>query len=69
MFHYNNNCHRDLRSSNHLNYLIPKPKKELFKGNMSYSGAHVWNSIPGHIRLCPTMNSFTSNFIKWIKSG
>ena len=69
MFQYNNNNHRNLRSSNHLNVLIPKPNKELFKGSMSYSGAKVWNSIPDYIRLCPTINSFTSNFIKWIKSG
>ena len=69
MFQYNNTCQKDLRSSNHLNYLIPKPKKELFKGSMSYSGAQVWNSIHNYIRLCPTINSITSNFIKWIKSG
>ena len=68
MFQYNNNSERNLRSSNDLNFVIPKPNKELFKGSMSYSGAQVWNSTPGCIRLCPTIKSFTSNFIKWIKS-
>jgi hypothetical protein len=29
------NANRHLRSSNDLNYLIPKPTKEIFKGSMS----------------------------------
>ena len=59
MFQYNNNSERNLRSSNDLNFVIPKPNKELFKGSMSYSGAQVWNSTPVCIRLCPTIKSFT----------
>ena len=35
-----------LRSMSNRNFLIPKPKINLFKNSFSYSGALVWNSIP-----------------------
>lgn len=44
------NANHHLISSNDLNYLIQKPTKELFKGNMSYSGSNLWNSIPYDIK-------------------
>ena len=69
MFQNSNASSRTLRSSNDLNYVIPKPNKELFKGSISYSGAQVWNSIPSYIRLCPTIKCFTSNVIKWMSSN
>ena len=35
-----------LRSVTNKNFLIPKPKLNLFKNSLSYSGAIIWNSIP-----------------------
>ena len=35
-----------LRSVSNKHFLIPKPKINLFKNSLSYSGALVWNSIP-----------------------
>ena len=32
------------------NFLIPKPKINLFKNSLSYSGAVIWNSIPLEIK-------------------
>ena len=51
-----NNTQLKLRSMSNRNFLIPKPKINLFKNSFSYSGALVWNSIPLWIR-----NSNTSH--------
>ena len=66
MFNYNLNRPNCLRSSNITDFIIPKPKTELFKGSMSYSGAKVWNTIPNDIRECDSIKSFTFNYTKWI---
>ena len=39
-----------LRSVTNRNFLIPKPKLNLFKNSLSYSGAIIWNSIPLEIK-------------------
>ena len=49
------------------NFLIPKPKINLFKSSLSYSGALVWNSIPLRIKNSSTLESFTNNCLKWMK--
>ena len=41
---------RALRStSNNLLY-VPKPKMELYRNSLSYSGSKIWNSIPENIK-------------------
>ena len=40
----------NLRSVANRNFLIPKPKLNLFKNSLSYSGAIIWNSIPLEIK-------------------
>ena len=40
----------NLRSVSNKHFLIPKPKINLFKNSLSYSGALVWNSIPLDIK-------------------
>ena len=67
-FHSQNQIERELRYRNFLNYVVPKPNKELFKGSMSYTGPLLWNDIPVYIRECNTIESFTANCIGWIKS-
>ena len=57
-----------LRSMSNRNFLIPKPKINLFKNSFSYSGALVWNSIPLWIKNSSTIESFTNNCLKWMNS-
>ena len=68
MFNYNSNRPNNLRSSKKMEIIIPKPKSELFKGSMSYSGAKVWNTIPNDIRECDSIKSFTVNYTKFINN-
>ena len=64
-----NNTQLKLRSTSNRNFLIPKPKINLFKNSFSYSGALVWNSIPLWIKKnSNTIVSFTNKCLKWMNS-
>ena len=63
----NSNSTLNLRSVSNKHFLIPKPKINLFKNSLSYSGALVWNSIPLDIKNSMTLNSFVQNCTCWLK--
>ena len=69
MFTAYSDHHVNLRSSNEIDYKVPKPKTELFKGSLSYSGSKLWNSIPTNIRQSATIKSFTHNYTKLLNNG
>ena len=49
-------------SSSRNNYLqLPKPRIDLFKTSMAFSGALFWNSLPVHLRSCHSLSSFKRN--------
>ena len=52
----NSNSTLNLRSASNTHFLIPKPKINLFKNGLSYSGALVWNSIPLVLKHSITLN-------------
>ena len=56
-----------LRSVTNRNFLIPKPKLNLFKNSLSYSGAIVWNSIPLEIKNSNSLNMFVNKCKAWLK--
>ena len=64
-------CHtqsrRNLRSTNSLNCIIPKPNLELFKESISYAGTILWNSIPNEIRISNTIQQFTTKCENWMR--
>ena len=64
-----NNTQLKLRSMSNRNFLIPKPKINLFQNTFSYSAALVWNSIPLWIKNSSTIESFTNNCLKWMNSN
>ena len=47
----NSNSTLILRPLSNKNCLIPKPKINLFKNSLSYSGALAWNSSPFDIKI------------------
>ncbi len=57
-----------LRSATNEAVHVPRPKTEIFKGSLSYSGAIIWNSIPLHIRNANSIAVFTANCSAWMKS-
>ena len=48
----------NLRSVANRNFLIPKPKLNLFKNSLSYSGAIIFNSIPLEIKDSNSLDIF-----------
>ena len=61
-------CNQDdtltLRSDSIKNFKTPKPKLNIFKNRLSYSGTLIWNSIPVEIKYTSTINSFVNNCSK-----
>ena len=37
---------QSLRSTGALDFFTPKPKKEIFKQSLIYSGPVIWNNLP-----------------------
>ena len=58
-----------LRSVSHNNFIPPKPKKEIFKRSMSYSGPLVWNSLPNDIKQINNKNTFHKHCIYWMTNA
>ena len=67
LFQCNTHSHRNLRSTNSLNLIIPMPNLELFKESVSYAGTVLWNSIPTEIRISDTIQQFTTKCEKWVR--
>ena len=59
----------NLRSVANRNFLIPKPKLNLFKNSLSYSGAIIWNSIPLEIKDSNSLDIFVKKCKAWMKRG
>ena len=59
----------NLRSVANKNFLIPKPKLNLFKNSLSYSGAIIWNSIPLEIKKSKSLDIFVNKCKAWMKQG
>ena len=57
----------NLRSVANGNFLIPKPKLNLFKNSLSYSGAIIWNSIPLEIKGSNSLDIFVKKCKAWMK--
>ena len=58
-----------LRSVANKNFLVPKPKLNLFKNSLTYSGAIIWNSIPLEIKNSSSLNIFVNKCKAWMKRG
>ena len=60
MFHMRplNDTLQPLRSSGTINYVLPKPNKELFKHSLIYTGPVMWNDLPDKLKHLETIDSF-----------
>ena len=60
----NNDETMALRSDSNKHFKIPRPKLNMFKNSLSYSGALIWNSIPTEIKNATTINSFVNKCLE-----
>ena len=60
---------QSLRSTSNLNFLTPRPQKEIFKQSLIYSGPVIWNNLPDYLKNIETTDSFHKQCIRWMKSN
>lgn len=57
-----------LRSVTADNFVLPKVNTEIYKNSIAFSGPVVWNCLTKEIKTAPSLESFHSRCIKWMKS-
>ena len=64
-FTYSYDIHNlDLRSATNQWLYMPKPKLEIYRKSLSYSGPKLWNSLPESVRNAPTLGSFKQRYLR-----
>ena len=59
---YISSLYKAPHSSSRNNYLqLPKPRIDLFKTSMIFSGTLFWKSLPVHLKSCHLLSSFKRN--------
>ena len=68
LFKFTNEIHdRCLRSASDNLHYIPKPKCELDRNSLAYSGSKIWNSIPEDVKNSDSVAIFKNRYFDWIK--
>ena len=49
-------------SSRNYHLSLPRPRTDLFKTSISFSGAYLWNNLPLTVRSCQSLSSFKRKF-------
>ena len=57
-----------LRSTTSDNFLLPKPRIQLFKNSLSYSGPVIWNCLPMNVKISPSVASFHKACLTWMQN-
>ena len=65
-FAYTNDIHNlDLRSVTNQNLYAPKPKLEIYRKSLAYSGPKIWNTLPASVKNAPSLQSFKQLYLRW----
>ena len=57
-----------LRSTTLNNFLLPKPRTELYRNSLAFTGPLVWNCLPQNVKSSSSINGFHNSCIKWMKA-
>ena len=62
--------HTPSRYSNSRNYhlSLPRPRIDIFKTSISFSGAFLWNNLLLTVRCCQSLSSFKRKFCAHLKT-
>ena len=55
LYTHTSSCYSKSRNY-HLS--LPRPKIDIFKTSISFSGAYLWNNLPLTVRSCQSLSSF-----------
>ena len=50
------------------NLATPRPRLDLFKSSLPYSGVILWNSLPSNITDAPSLATFKIRLAQYLKS-
>lgn len=68
LFQFTSEIHtRSLRSTSEDLLYIPKPKLEIYRNTIAYSGSKLWNAIPENIRQCTSLHQFKHRYLQWVE--
>lgn len=56
-----------LRSITSNNFLLPKPNINLYRNSLLFNGPVIWNCLPRHVKMAPSVDSFHKKCISWMK--
>ena len=51
-----------------LNFSVPRHRIKIYKLSLSYSGAHLWNNLPTHIKQKGTLAQFKESLFTYLMS-
>ena len=67
LFHFTSEIHNRSLSSTSKDILnIPKPKLEIYRNSLTYSGSKIWNAIPENIRNGDSLPHFKKRYLHWV---
>ena len=67
MFKFQINNQYTLRSESNVDLCVPIHKCKLFENSFQHSGAILWNALPVHIKMSPTLNTFKKQVKLYVK--
>jgi len=47
---------------------IPRPRLDILKTSISYSGAHIWNSLPEHVKQTSSQVTFRARLFRHLNN-
>ena len=59
---------RSSPNSRHMTLILPKPRIDLFKSSLQYSGAFCWNSLPKHLKEPFSTKTFKNKLLLYLRS-
>ena len=61
--------HQSHYTNSRNNLYVPRPRLDLFKTSLSFSGASLWNSLPQNIKSCISLPCFKRNLHKYVSEN
>ena len=49
--------------------MVPRPRIDIFKTSLSYSGTRLWNTLPEHVRDCQSLRSFKGSLFRYLRTA
>ena len=55
-------------SSRHMTFILPRPRIDLYKSSLNYSGPFVWNSLPNNLKGPSSTKTFKDKLLLYLHS-